>query len=69
MEVLRKRLEDAGVRELVEFGPGSEIERLLEYGRCQVCLAVRNISLTIRLNEDDSLYACTNLVCLCADTQ
>jgi hypothetical protein len=67
-EELRKQLDDAGVRKLVKFGPGTVNERLWQYGRCELCRAVRNYVSKVWLDENDCVHASTDLVCLCGDS-
>lgn len=68
-EVLRKRLEDAGTRELVKLGDESELEREMLYGRCPVCWSVRNTRFRIRLDENNHLHASLDSICNCVDSQ
>lgn len=66
-DVLRKRLEDAGVRQITQFGPGSVNERLMLYGRCELCRAVRNYLFKFWLDDNDYVHASSDLVCNCVN--
>jgi hypothetical protein len=65
-DVLRKRLEDADTRELVQV---SEECSVVPDG-CPVCTSfVRYPRITICLNDDNSIYAASDCVCICGEPQ